>query len=75
MTDLKRYEITVQRPVKGHMRQTGEVIALSDREYAAEAIWGGLIPLSGAPAAPPDMPMDEPGDPDPDANQPRKRGR
>lgn len=73
MTDLKRYEITLQRPVKGVMHRPGETVTLSDREYAAEAGWGGLAPVAAAPLPEPDVPVD--GAAGIEADPPRKRGR
>lgn len=38
----KDYRITIRRPIGGRMRAVGETVQLSDREYQAEAPWGGL---------------------------------
>jgi hypothetical protein len=46
MSDKKKsYRITIRRPIGGIMRPAGAVVALTDREYAAEAGWGGLEPV------------------------------
>ena len=39
------YRITIRRPIGGRMRAVGETVQLTDREYQAEAPWGGLEPV------------------------------
>lgn len=48
---MKDYRIITPRPIAGRMRQVGEVVALDDRQHAAEAPWGGLEPLEPEPPA------------------------
>ncbi|MBB5046792.1 hypothetical protein HNR60_001540 [Rhodopseudomonas rhenobacensis] len=58
MSDKKSYRITTRRPIDGRMRKEGDIVALTDREYQAEAGWGGIEPVKAelAPAAAPEAP-------------------
>jgi hypothetical protein len=53
MNDPKAYRITTRRPIGGRMRQVGEIVALTEREAAAELPWGGLSPVTAEPVAEP----------------------
>lgn len=65
MADSKtNYRITIRRPIDGRMRNVGEVVALTAREYAAEAGWGGLEPVKDEAVAAPET-MTAPHEPPP----------
>lgn len=46
--EKKSYRITKARPIGGIMRKVGDTIALTDREYRAEAGWGGIEAVTAA---------------------------
>lgn len=48
---MKDYRITERRPIAGRMRKVGEIVSLDDRQYAAEAPWGGLELVKPEPPA------------------------
>lgn len=54
MTTKTEYRLTLDRPVQGRMRKAGATVHLSAGEAAAEAVWGGLEPVTAQPA--PDAP-------------------
>ncbi len=43
--DAKNYRVTTKRPIGGRMRQEGEIVSLTAREYAAEVGWGCIEPV------------------------------
>lgn len=48
---MKDYRITERRPIAGRMRKIGEIVALDERQHAAEAPWGGLEAVEPEPPA------------------------
>ncbi|MFZ5736858.1 MAG: hypothetical protein ACOY6K_08260 [Pseudomonadota bacterium] len=57
--DAKNYRVTTKRPIGGRMRQAGEIVSLTAREYAAEAGWGGIEPVNDdAPKVEPTVSID-----------------
>lgn len=55
----KDYRITIRRPIGGRMRAVGETVALTAREFQAEAPWGGLEEVKPEAATSEDKPADK----------------